>query len=82
MMGYSRDMARFEADARAYRALLSPGTPLSLVIRAMPPDCLAAADLPPKVRLARELDVDWLEFYVYGLMRLSGLDWIRDALAI
>jgi hypothetical protein len=81
MMGYSRDVARFEADGRAYRTLLAPGTPLSLVLRAMPPDCLAAADLPPKVRLARELEVDWLEFYVYGLMRLTGLDWIRDALA-
>jgi hypothetical protein len=80
MMGYSRDDERFRADAQAYRDRLGPDQPLSLVLRAMPPDCLAAGELPPKIRVARELDVDWLEFYTYGLMRLSGLDWIRDAL--
>ena len=81
MMGYSRQQDRFTADALAYRERLGPDTDLSLVLRAMPPDCLVASDLPPKVQLARELGVDWLEFYTYGLMRLSGLDWIRAALA-
>ena len=78
-MGYSRSMERFRGDAEAYRERLGPDVPLSLVLRAMPPDCLEPADLPPKIALARRLGVDWVEFYTYGLMRLSGLDWIRSA---
>jgi hypothetical protein len=81
MMGYSRSMERFRADAQAYRDRLGRDVPLSLVLRAMPPDCLDPTDLPPKIGLARALDVDWVEFYTYGLMRLSGLDWIRSALS-
>jgi hypothetical protein len=80
MMGYSRTAQRFSADAHAYRERLGNDVPLSLVLRAMPPDCLEAGDLPPKIGVARDLRVDWVEFYTYGLMRLSGLDWIRDAL--
>ena len=80
MMGYSRSHERFSSDARAYRESLGPEVPLSLVLRAMPPDCLEPSDLAPKLDLARALGVDWAEFYAYGLMRLSGLDWIRAAL--
>jgi hypothetical protein len=81
VMGYSRTMERFRADVEGYRAVLPRSVPLSIVLRAMPPDCLAAGDLPPKIAQAREWGMDWVEFYVYGLMRLSGLDWIREALA-
>jgi hypothetical protein len=81
IMGYSRSDERFRADVDAYRPVLPDETPLSLVLRAMPPDCLDPLELEPKVAYARALDIEWLEFYVYGLMRQDALDWIRRALA-
>jgi hypothetical protein len=80
VLGYSRSPERFREDVEAYRRVLPAGVPLSVVLAALPPTCLEAADLPPKVALARGWDVEWVEFYVYGLMRLSALDWIRAAL--
>ena len=79
-MGYSRSLDGFRADVEAYRRILPADVPLSIVLAAIPPSCVEAADLPPKVALARGWDVEWVEFYVYGLMRLAGLDWIRTAL--
>lgn len=80
IMGYSRGQERFVEDVDAYRRLHGVEQPLSLVLRAMPPDCLEPAELLRKVLAARERGVEWIEFYVYGLMRLSGLDWIGAAL--
>jgi hypothetical protein len=80
VMGYSRSVDRFRDDVEAYRRILPPDVPLSIVLSAVPPSCVEAADLPPKIALARGWGADWIEIYVYGLMRLSSLDWIRAAL--
>ena len=76
-LGYSRGFARFAADVERYREVLPEGTPLSLVVRTMPPDCLGPTDLGPKLAHAEKIGIDWVECYVYGLMRLEGLDWFR-----
>jgi hypothetical protein len=77
-MGYSRDNRRFREDLDRYRDLL-PTTPISLVVRAMPPDCFGPDELRPKLVTAAEASIDWVECFVYGLMRLEGLDWFRLA---
>ena len=79
VMGYSRDQDRFMADLNRYRDVLPPRTPTSLVVRAMPPDCFGPDDLRPKLATAESLGIDWVECFVYGLMRLDGLDWFRQA---
>jgi hypothetical protein len=79
VMGYSRDQARFREDLNRYREMAPAGVPLSLVVRAMPPDCFGPDDLRPKLDAAEALGIDWVECFVYGLMRLEGLDWFRQA---
>ncbi len=81
VMGYSRANDRFAQDLDRYRAVVPVGTPLSLVVRAMPPDCYGAAELRPKLELAEEMGFAWVDCFVYGLMRLEGLDWFREAQA-
>jgi hypothetical protein len=79
VMGYSRDQDRFLADLNRYRDILPSGTLTSLVVRAMPPDCFGPDELRPKLAAAEALGIDWAECFVYGLMRLEGLDWFRQA---
>jgi hypothetical protein len=79
VMGYSRDLARFRLDIDAYLPFAHPDSPLSAMLRAMPPDCLGAEDLRPKLEHLAQRGVDWVDWYVYSLMRLEGLDWIRQA---
>jgi hypothetical protein len=33
------------------------------------------------LELADEMGIEWVECFVYGLMRLDGLDWFREARA-
>ena len=80
VLGYSRDDARFQADLTRYREIL-PHTPLSLIMRTLPPQCLGPSDLRPKLLAAEQAGIDWVEYFVYGLMRLEALDWIREARA-
>jgi hypothetical protein len=79
IMGYSRDDHRFRADLHRYREIVPPGTPLSLVLRALPPHCYGVDDLRPKLLMAEAAGIEWAECFVYGLMRLEGLDWFREA---
>ena len=79
VMGYSRSQDQFLQDLQAYQRVV-PNRASSLVLRAMPPDCYGPEELQPKLRAAREGGIEWVEFYVYGLMRLRGLDWIGQAL--
>ena len=79
VMGYSRDNRRFREDLDRYRDLLPATTPISLVVRAMPPDCYGLDELRPKLLTAAEAGIEWVECFVYGLMRLEGLDWFRLA---
>ena len=79
VMGYSRGGARFEADLDRYREVVPSTTPMSLVVRALPPHCFGPEDLCPKLAAAEQARLDWVECFVYGLMRLEGLDWFRLA---
>lgn len=78
-IGYARDPARLDTDLAAYRALLPAGSPLAVALRPMPPDCDSAANLAAKIALARQRDVDWVDFYHYGFIRLPVLDRVREA---
>lgn len=80
VIGYSRSHDRYLADLEAYERRLPTGAVCALVLRAMPPDCFAPDELADKVRVARAAGLAWVEFFVYGLMRLSGMDWIGQAL--
>jgi hypothetical protein len=80
VLAYARDPARVAADLAAYRAILPEGTRLSVGIRPMQPDCLAAAELTPKVEVLRAHGVESLDVYHYGLMRLQHVDWVGAAL--
>jgi hypothetical protein len=79
VLGYSRDNTRFQTDLDRYRELVPAETPLSLILRALPPHCFGVNDLRPKLAAAAAANVDWVECFVYGLMRLEGLDWFREA---
>ncbi len=79
VMGYSRDDGRFQADLTRYREVVPSATPMSLVLRALPPHCYGPDDLRSKLAVADEAGCDWVECFVYGLMRIEGLDWFRAA---
>jgi hypothetical protein len=79
-IGYARDPDRLRIDLEAYRRTIGSAG-LGVVLRPTLPDCEAPGNLRKKVRLARELGLDRVSFYHYGLMRLDALDWIREAVS-
>jgi len=81
VLAYTRDLGRFEADVHGYRELVPGDRSLSVALRPMPPDCVSPDELEAKVVRVRDMSIDWIEFYHYGLMRLSNLDWVAQALA-
>jgi hypothetical protein len=74
-VGYAADPARVEADLDAYG-----DAAVSIILRPGPPDCDSAENLREKVALARARELERVDFYHYGLMRLDALDLIRAAL--
>jgi hypothetical protein len=74
-IGYAAEPGRIADDLSAYG-----DAAVSVILRAMPPDCDSADNLRAKVELARERGLRRADFYHYGFMRLSGLDLIRAAL--
>jgi hypothetical protein len=60
---------------------VTPGA-LAVILRPMAEDCDSAENLAAKVTILRELGVPEVEFYHYGLMRLSSLDRIGAALGL
>jgi hypothetical protein len=79
--GYAADPGRLNFDLDAYQTLIPDASQLGLVLRPMPPDCRSAENLAAKVALARERELERLDFYHYGFCRLDALDWINQALA-
>ncbi|GAA0660505.1 hypothetical protein GCM10010193_09330 [Kitasatospora atroaurantiaca] len=53
---------------------------MAVILRPMAEDCDGPANLAAKIAVLRELGVPEVEFYNYGLMRLSSLDRIGEAL--
>ena len=78
--GYATDPERVRADLEAYVEHLGEPGPLTLTLRPFTPDCDSSDNLRAKLLAARELGVSHVDFYHYGLARLSALDWIREAL--
>jgi hypothetical protein len=79
-IAYAADPARVRLDLEAYRALLPEDATLAAALRPMPPDCSSAENLAAKLRVARELDLERVDLYHYGLAPLAALDRIHAAL--
>jgi hydrogenase/urease accessory protein HupE len=75
-VGYAADPARVAADLDVYGNAAA-----SLILRPGPPDCDSAENLREKVALARARELQRVDFYHYGLMRLDALDLIHAALS-
>jgi hypothetical protein len=78
-IAYAADPDRIRFDLDAYRDLLPPGGTLSAALRPMLPDCDSTENLAEKLRLARDLGLERVDFYHYGFAPLSTLDRIREA---
>lgn len=78
-IGYARDPDRFRLDLATYRRLVPADRALAVALRPMLPDCDSAANLAAKLAVARDLEVEWADFYHYGFVQLSALDRIKEA---
>jgi len=74
-MGYAADPAWVARDLDTYGQ-----DAVSVIFRPSTPDCDSADNLRAKVALARARELERVDFYHYGLMRLDALDLIRAAL--
>ncbi len=79
VLAYAREVSRVRVDLDAYAHLLPAGTPLTVGVRPMPPDCSSAAEMAPKAALLHERGIASMDVYHYGLMRLHHLDWVGEA---
>ncbi len=79
-IAYAADPERIRLDLEAYAALLPDGSTLAAALRPMPPDCDSPANLAAKLRLARDLGLERVDFYHYGLAPLAALDLIHAAI--
>lgn len=80
VLGYAREPNQLRADVAAYRDLVPTEQSLAVVLRPMPPDCTSATDLATRLALLQAFQPYALDFYHYGFMRLTNLDWIGQAL--
>lgn len=78
VVGYAAAAERLRLDLETYRTVLGEGT--TVVLRPVLPDCDSSENLVEKVGLVNSLGIERVAFHSYGLMRLSGLEWIRQAL--
>jgi hydrogenase/urease accessory protein HupE len=75
-VGYAADPERIRADLDAYG-----DAAVSIIYRPTTPDCSSPENLRAKVALARARQLERVDFYHYGFMRLDALDWIRAAVS-
>ena len=80
VVGYAAEPERLRLDIEAYREVIGEERALGVCVRPSPPDCEDATNLAEKLSISRSLGVTRLDFYHYGFLRLSALDWIRAAL--
>jgi hypothetical protein len=80
MLGYDRTPEAVREKVAAFALHGVRPTDLAVVLRPMDVDCDGPANLAAKIAVLRELGVPEVEFYHYGLMRLSSLDRIGAAL--
>jgi hypothetical protein len=80
VLGYVPSAVDLQRLASGYLEKISPGA-FAVGLRPMWPDTTSSEDLTQKVRIARSLGARRVDFYHYGLMPSSSLDWIGAALA-
>ncbi|GAA1964405.1 hypothetical protein [Kitasatospora viridis] len=79
-LGYAREPAAVREKVAAFALHGVAAADLAVILRPMAEDCDGPANLAAKIAVLRELGVPEVEFYNYGLMRLSSLDRIGAAL--
>ncbi|SEK66900.1 hypothetical protein [Streptacidiphilus jiangxiensis] len=79
-LGYAKTAAEVREKVAAFALHGVAPSALAVILRPMAKDCDSAENLAAKVATLRELGVPEVEFYHYGLMRLSSLDRIGAAL--
>ncbi|WP_053645684.1 hypothetical protein [Streptomyces sp. XY431] len=80
-LGYARTPEAVREKVAAFALHGVRPQDMAVILRPMASDCDGAADLAAKIAVLRGLGVPEVEFYHYGLMRLSSLDRIGAALA-
>jgi hypothetical protein len=80
VLGYVGDTAELQPLISGYLAAIG-ATPASVALRPMFPDTRDPDELIERVRIVQRLGVERVDFYHYGLMPSSSLDWIRAALS-
>ena len=79
-LGYAPTAEQVREKVAAFaRSGVDPSA-LAVILRPMSQDCDGPANLAAKIRVLDELGVPEVEFYNYGLMRLSSMDRIGTAL--
>jgi hypothetical protein len=80
VLGYTREHHDLAADLAAYQQRMPERASFSVAVRPMLPDCTTPDELAAKVAVVRDSGADWIDFYHYGMMRLTNLDWVGQAL--
>ena len=81
VVGYAADPDRLRLDLETYQALIGPDGEIAVALRPSPPDSFSPGELRTKVTISREVGAARVDFYHYGFIRLSALDWIRESLS-
>ncbi|GJF29169.1 hypothetical protein KNE206_18690 [Kitasatospora sp. NE20-6] len=79
-LGYARSPGEVREKVAAFALHGVSPEAMAVILRPMAEDCDGPANLAAKIGVLRELGVPEVEFYHYGLMRLSSLDRIGAAL--
>ncbi|GAA2739292.1 hypothetical protein [Kitasatospora cinereorecta] len=79
-LGYARTPEEVREKVSAFALHGVRPERMAVILRPMASDCDGPANLAAKIDVLRELGVPEVEFYNYGLMRLSSMDRIGRAL--
>ncbi|MEY9839752.1 hypothetical protein [Streptacidiphilus sp. EB103A] len=79
-LGYAPIAEQVREKVAAFALYGVDPSALAVILRPMSQDCDGPANLAAKIRVLDELGVPEVEFYHYGLMRLSSMDRIGTAL--
>ncbi|GAA2981557.1 hypothetical protein GCM10010519_15330 [Streptomyces lactacystinicus] len=80
-LGYARTPEAVREKVAAFALHGVRPQSLAVILRPMSSDCDGPENLAAKITILRELGVPEVEFYNYGLMRLSSLDRVGAALS-
>lgn len=80
ILGYVDTPERLATKLTAYRDLIDPATPFSVMLRPLLPDSDNVDNFTAKVDIVQKSGAVGLHFYHYALLPLRRLDWIRAAL--